>query len=81
MPMTGPALREETAMQVWIVPDGCHGHGLCDAAAPDFFTFDESGYNITPRCAVPAEQTAAVRAAAGNCPEQAIKINDDRSTA
>lgn len=67
---------EEQAMQVWIVPGGCHGHGLCDAEAPDFFTFDDSGDNITPRRAVPAERAAEVRAAAANCPERAIRVAD-----
>jgi ferredoxin len=74
--MTDHELLEDKAMHVSIAPDGCHGHGLCDAEAPAFFTFDDSGYNVTPRCSVPEAHLAAVRAAAANCPERAILLSD-----
>jgi ferredoxin len=63
-------------MEVWVDHGRCHGHGVCDGSAPDFFTFDDSGYNVAPRQAVPAAMTDQVRAAVASCPERAIHTNE-----
>jgi ferredoxin len=57
----------------------CMGHGRCYASAPELLTFDDDGY-VTARgeiVDVPDDQAEAARAAAANCPEQAIELLAD----
>lgn len=50
----------------------CQGHGLCEAAAPGLFAFDESGYNVSESLVVGDEHRSQVDAAIATCPERAI---------
>ncbi|MCU4183259.1 ferredoxin [Acidiferrimicrobium sp. IK] len=62
-------------MRVRVDEEKCQGHTLCAMAAPDVFVLsDVDGHASAPVAAVPAEMEAAVRAAAGSCPEQAIVV-------
>jgi ferredoxin len=65
-------------MKVWVDPERCRGHALCLTHAPDGFEFidleDRSVVVEGAELTVPAEQ---FRAAARECPERAIIIEED----
>jgi ferredoxin len=64
-------------MKVRVDPDKCQGHTLCAMAAPEVFVLSEiDGHSTAPNENVAPEYEAAVREAAGTCPEQAIVIFD-----
>ncbi|HEX3964460.1 MAG TPA: ferredoxin [Trebonia sp.] len=52
----------------------CSGHARCNAAAPEIYELDDSGFcAITTLDVTPDQEAAAVRGA-GACPERAITI-------
>jgi ferredoxin len=59
-------------MRVHVDDDRCRGHATCCSLCPEVFELSDDGYAITADTDVPAEHEAAVRDAAGNCPERAI---------
>jgi len=65
-------------VKVFIDPDRCQGHLRCYALAPDVFEPDELGHAFTSETGddVPVELEAKVRQAVGNCPENAIRIEE-----
>jgi len=65
-------------MRAWVEETKCQGHTLCAMAAGEFFELSEvDGHATTRSTDVPPELEAAVRSAAGTCPEQAIVVQDD----
>lgn len=64
-------------MKVWVDPEMCRGHALCLTYAPDAFEFidleDRSQVIAGAEETVPRE---TFEAAARECPERAIKIED-----
>ncbi len=55
----------------------CVGHGRCYVLAPDVFDEDERGHGVLKLTSVPAELEDQARAAAENCPEDAISFQPD----
>jgi ferredoxin len=65
-------------MKVWVDPDMCRGHALCLMHAPEAFEFiDLEDRAQVIEGAVDTVPLAVFRAAAGECPERAIKIELD----
>lgn len=64
-------------MKVHIDPDVCVGHGRCYALAPDVFGADDHGHAVVLVERPEGEQADRARAAAANCPERAVVIEDD----
>ena len=54
----------------------CAGHGRCYVLAPEIFDEDERGRCRLLLESVPSELEARARRAAGNCPEDAIEVED-----
>jgi ferredoxin len=63
-------------MKVSVDPERCCGHGRCYALCPEVFQEDDEGRAVLPCGAVPARLESKVRAAADNCPERAILLDD-----
>lgn len=63
-------------MKIRIDGDTCTGHGRCYMVAPKLFEPDDEGFGQVLSEDVPAELEADARRAAGNCPEQAVLIED-----
>ena len=60
----------------------CQGHNRCFAQAPELFELDEYGYSHELNDgAVPPELEEKARLAVANCPERAITIVSDDSSA
>lgn len=65
-------------MQVHVDPSKCQGHALCIARAPEGFDFiDLEDRAVVIEAAVTANSANLFRAAAIECPEQAIIIEGD----
>ena len=64
-------------MKIHLDKSLCVGHGRCYELAEAVFTDDERGYAVLRSETVPAEHEAAARRAEGNCPERAIRIDED----
>jgi ferredoxin len=69
-------------MKIRIIEGRCQGHARCAALVPELFDLDEDGYSLV----LPGHEEIAdgderaleqVLLAAGNCPEQAIRIEPD----
>lgn len=57
----------------------CEGHGRCYAMAPALFAPDDLGFGHEQDDGrAGADQQAAVRLAAANCPERAIVVEEER---
>ena len=64
-------------MKARVDAEKCQGHTLCAMKAPEFFVLsDEDGHSSARQEEVPEDMEAAVHAAAGSCPEQAIVVWD-----
>ena len=64
-------------MRIVFDADACVGHGRCYALAADVYDADDRGHcvlRITGE--VPPELEEAARMGAGNCPEDALTIED-----
>lgn len=57
--------------------EGCIGCGACTAVCPDVFDLGDDGlaYSVVGED-VPAELEEDVKAAAGSCPVEAIKVEE-----
>ncbi len=62
-------------MRVAVDDDRCRGHAVCCTLCPEVFTLTDDGYTEARAPEVPAEFEAAVRTAAGSCPERAITVS------
>ena len=64
-------------MKVRVDYSRCTGHQSCAIAAPDVFGADEYGNaTVLIEGDLPVELEAKARRAEGNCPEQAISIEE-----
>ena len=65
-------------MRIHVDQDRCEGHGRCYSIAPQLFEPDDIG-NSTERGngSVAADQEQLATRAAGNCPEQAVIVEED----
>lgn len=64
-------------MKIILDSDKCQGHGRCYALAAELFDADDEGYSVLLVTGdVPADQEDHARAAADNCPEYAITIEE-----
>ena len=64
-------------MKVGVDREVCVGHGRCYELAPEVFGEDERGHCLIESEEVPPGLERQARAAAQNCPEQAIALEDD----
>lgn len=64
-------------MKVWVDPERCRGHALCLTHAPDAFEFiDLEDRSQVIAGAVDTVPLATFQAAARECPERAIIIEE-----
>jgi ferredoxin len=64
-------------MKVWVDPDRCRGHALCLTNAPDAFEFIAmEDRSVVIEGAASSVARAQFEAAARECPERAIIIED-----
>lgn len=64
-------------MRVFVDPQRCQGHTLCNLTASDIFSLDETdGHSQAIGGDVPSDQEPAVRIAVAGCPEQAISLSE-----
>lgn len=64
-------------MRVYVDPDRCQGHTLCNMAAPDVFHLrDEDGHSYVAVSEFTPAVIEAAKRAASTCPEQAIVVED-----
>jgi len=63
-------------MRAFIDPERCEGHLRCMLLAPEIFDSDEIGHALVIADPVPADDEAAARRAAANCPQRAITLDD-----
>lgn len=65
-------------MKVWVDPERCQGHALCNMIAPDSFVLDDiDGHSTAVHETPPPDQEELVREAVQSCPEQAIILTED----
>ena len=64
-------------MKVFVDAARCVGHGRCYALGPDVFLDDERGHCRIETTKVPPEFATQARMGAANCPEDAIRLEDD----
>ena len=65
-------------MKVSVDSSRCEGHGMCEAADPEFFSLDDGGYSsIGNDKPVPPGQEGRVRMGVESCPVAALSIRDD----
>jgi len=64
-------------VRVFVDPDLCQGHTLCNMVAPEIFSLrEEDGHAfVTVETIAPAQEELARKAALG-CPERAIFVED-----
>ena len=64
-------------MRVVIDTERCTGHGRCYTLAPHLFDADDRGFGLAPGDGTVApEWEKEAHSAVGNCPEQAITIEE-----
>jgi ferredoxin len=69
-------------MRVVLDPDRCQGHNRCYALAPEIFDVDDYGVAVLLNDGVvPNGLEDKARLAIANCPEFAISLADDDTTA
>lgn len=65
-------------MRVSVDSELCQGHNRCVALAPELFELDDFGYSSAKGDGeVPPELQDKARLAVANCPEFAVKIEDE----
>jgi ferredoxin len=70
-------------MRLFVDPERCQGHTLCNRADPELFLLDESGYCALPPEGQPVPEGAEGRARRGMamCPERALRLEPGPSGA
>lgn len=63
-------------MKAYVSQDACAGCELCHDICPEVFQMNEDGVAHTTTDDVPEDWEEVCRAAAGECPEDAIRITD-----
>lgn len=63
-------------MKVYVDSTRCSAYGTCAELCPPVFSLDEWGYAVPITEAVPDGAEERVRAAARECPEDAIRYED-----
>ena len=63
-------------MKVTVDHARCVGHGLCQLRAPRVYELDDEGYNRMPPFEAPDGLEAEAQLGAINCPEVAIRIEE-----
>ena len=63
-------------MKVSVDPELCVATGSCVETCPELFELGDDGLAVAKVSDVPAELEAACRAAAADCPVEAIKIEE-----
>lgn len=65
-------------MKVQVDPERCHGHNRCYALAPELFDVDDYGMaSARNDGVVPPGMEDKARLAEANCPEFAIRVEED----
>jgi ferredoxin len=64
------------AVKVSVTRPPCTGHGRCYSLAPEVYSPDDEGYALIERPDVPPALEAQARLGAGNCPEDAITVEE-----
>ena len=64
-------------MRVRVNQSVCRGHGVCSGLSPDIFFFDANERSYVKDEHIEPGRQEDVRAAADNCPEQAIDVFED----
>jgi ferredoxin len=60
--------------RIQLIPNGCVGHGQCNAVAPEVYGLDEDGYCVPQPGDVPAQLMSRAVDGAKSCPERAIVL-------
>ncbi len=63
-------------MRVKLDSSRCAGHAMCNAAGPDVYDLDDSGYCLLTTEVVAPQLEEQALAGAAACPEQALTIID-----
>ncbi|MGP2442717.1 ferredoxin [Streptomyces sp. JW3] len=66
-------------MKAFVDEDRCRGHAVCCSLCPEVFDLSDDGYAVVQVPEIPAGSAAAVRDAAGSCPERAITVEEGRT--
>ena len=67
-------------IRVRVDSEKCQGHNRCYAIAPGLFKLDEYGYaKEQDDGVVPEDMVEEARLAVTNCPERAIRIEEDNA--
>jgi ferredoxin len=67
-------------MKIRVDPEGCTGHGRCNAVAPEVYELDEEGYNAGRHdgiIEVPEGLEAAALLGMRACPERIITVLEE----
>ncbi|MFC4948277.1 ferredoxin [Pseudonocardia sp. GCM10023141] len=64
-------------MRVRVNREACQGNGRCVAVAPEIYTLDDLGYNVSGEFTITDEQGEAAFRGAAECPERAIHVHFD----
>jgi len=63
-------------MRLKIDYDLCVGHGMCVAAAPDLFEFEEGDQPVVTCELIASDKEKQARLSIDSCPERAISIEE-----
>ena len=64
-------------MRVYVDPDLCQGHTLCNMVAPELFALrEEDGHSYVAVESLTPDQEELARKAALGCPERAIFVEE-----
>ncbi|GGL15181.1 ferredoxin [Nocardia jinanensis] len=55
--------------------DKCCGYGICVEICPEVFSLDRDGFVAAETTEIPDELLASAEEAAGNCPENVLRIS------
>jgi ferredoxin len=72
-------MREAVAARVSIDSSLCQGHGRCYSVVPELFGFDGEGYGVVLESAISADRVGLAHAAAIECPERAVVVDEAQS--
>ncbi len=64
-------------MRIVFDRERCTGHGRCYSLAPELFDEDDEGYCVVTQAEPSSAQEGQARGAVANCPEQALRLEED----